>query len=58
MNTYRLNKADIRQRRESLLQTLTQVRYEQIFGAEEKDKFLKSWGLLDVTLDRFRQIFG
>ncbi|KAJ5962003.1 hypothetical protein N7501_006944 [Penicillium viridicatum] len=33
-------------------------RYEQIFGAEEKDKFLKSWGLLDVTLDRFRQIFG
>ncbi|KAJ5972265.1 Aldolase-type TIM barrel [Penicillium vulpinum] len=33
-------------------------RYEQIFGIEEKDKFLESWGLLDVTLDRFRQIFG
>ncbi|KAJ5665890.1 uncharacterized protein N7477_008338 [Penicillium maclennaniae] len=33
-------------------------RYEQIFGAEEKDKFLESWGLLDVTLDRFREIFG
>jgi len=33
-------------------------RYEQIFGYEEKDKFLKSWGLLDVTLDRFHQIFG
>ncbi|KAJ5333186.1 hypothetical protein MYU51_014853 [Penicillium brevicompactum] len=33
-------------------------RYEQIFGYEEKDKFLESWGLLDVTLDRFRKIFG
>ncbi|KAJ5567322.1 hypothetical protein N7535_006628, partial [Penicillium sp. DV-2018c] len=33
-------------------------RYEQIFGAEEKDKFLESWGLLDVTLERFRKIFG
>ncbi|KAJ5133760.1 Aldolase-type TIM barrel [Penicillium atrosanguineum] len=33
-------------------------RFEQIFGPEEKDKFLESWGLLDVTLDRFREIFG
>lgn len=38
--------------------TCISQRYEQIFGYEEKDKFLKSWGLLDVTLDRFRQIFG
>ncbi|KAJ6029475.1 hypothetical protein N7499_000623 [Penicillium canescens] len=33
-------------------------RYEQIFDVETKDKFLESWGLADVTLDRFRQIFG
>ncbi|GLI75378.1 hypothetical protein PoHVEF18_003632 [Penicillium ochrochloron] len=33
-------------------------RYEQIFSYEEKDAFLKSWGLLDVSLDKFRQIFG
>jgi 2,4-dienoyl-CoA reductase-like NADH-dependent reductase (Old Yellow Enzyme family) len=33
-------------------------RYEQIFSYEEKDKFLASWGLLDVTLDMFREIFG
>ena len=33
-------------------------RYEQIFSPEEKDSFLQDWGLKDVTLDRFRQIFG
>ena len=33
-------------------------RYEQIFSYEEKDKFLASWGLEDVNLDSFRQIFG
>ena len=33
-------------------------RYEQIFSYEEKDKFLASWGLEDVNLDTFRQIFG
>ncbi|KAA8652849.1 hypothetical protein EYZ11_003325 [Aspergillus tanneri] len=33
-------------------------RYEQIFSYEEKDKFLSSWGLLNVDLTRFRQIFG
>jgi 2,4-dienoyl-CoA reductase-like NADH-dependent reductase (Old Yellow Enzyme family) len=33
-------------------------RYEQIFSAEEKDTFLASWGLADVNLDGFRQIFG
>ncbi|CAL5867884.1 uncharacterized protein PFLUO_LOCUS2106 [Penicillium psychrofluorescens] len=33
-------------------------RFEQIFGVEEKDKFLQSWGLQGVTLDRFRDIFG
>jgi 2,4-dienoyl-CoA reductase-like NADH-dependent reductase (Old Yellow Enzyme family) len=33
-------------------------RYEQIFDVETKDKFLESWGLSDVTLDRFREIFG
>ncbi|CAG7972960.1 unnamed protein product [Penicillium salamii] len=37
---------------------ISYFRYEQIFGYEEKDKFLESWGLLDVTLDRFRKIFG
>ncbi|OKL55870.1 hypothetical protein UA08_08862 [Talaromyces atroroseus] len=33
-------------------------RYEQIFSYEEKDKFLASWGLSEVTLDAFREIFG
>ncbi|RMJ23114.1 12-oxophytodienoate reductase [Aspergillus sp. HF37] len=33
-------------------------RYEQIFSYEEKDNFLRSWGLLDVDLGRFRKIFG
>ncbi|KAF5858392.1 hypothetical protein ETB97_004432 [Aspergillus alliaceus] len=33
-------------------------RYEQIFSYEEKDKFLSSWGLLDVDLTSFRKIFG
>ncbi|EYE90851.1 alkene reductase [Aspergillus ruber CBS 135680] len=33
-------------------------RYEQIFSTEEKDTFLASWGLTDVSLDGFRQIFG
>lgn len=33
-------------------------RYEQIFSYEEKDRFLLSWGLPNVTLDRFREIFG
>ncbi|ODM14598.1 hypothetical protein SI65_09943 [Aspergillus cristatus] len=33
-------------------------RYEQIFSTEEKDTFLASWGLTDVNLDGFRQIFG
>lgn len=33
-------------------------RYEQIFSYEEKDTFLRSWGLLDVDLSSFRKIFG
>jgi hypothetical protein len=33
-------------------------RFEQISSYEEKDKFLASWGLLDVTLDGFCEIFG
>ncbi|KAJ6015111.1 Flavin oxidoreductase hxnT [Penicillium herquei] len=33
-------------------------RYEQIFSEDEKNGFLQSWGLKDVTLDRFREIFG
>ncbi|RLM00088.1 hypothetical protein CFD26_107005 [Aspergillus turcosus] len=33
-------------------------RYEQIFSYEEKDNFLRSWGLLDVNLSSFRKIFG
>lgn len=33
-------------------------RYEQIFSYEEKDKFLSSWGLKDVDLSRFRELFG
>ncbi|KAJ5086988.1 Flavin oxidoreductase hxnT [Penicillium alfredii] len=33
-------------------------RYEQVFSYEEKDEFLRNWGLQGVTLDRFRQIFG
>lgn len=33
-------------------------RYEQIFSTEEKDTFLASWGLTNVNLDGFRQIFG
>jgi 2,4-dienoyl-CoA reductase-like NADH-dependent reductase (Old Yellow Enzyme family) len=33
-------------------------RYEQIFSVEEKETFLKSWGLSDVDLSSFREIFG
>ncbi|KAJ5632527.1 Flavin oxidoreductase hxnT [Penicillium lividum] len=33
-------------------------RYEQIFNEGEKEDFLQSWGLKDITLDRFRKIFG
>nr|KMM64703.1 NADPH dehydrogenase 1 [Coccidioides posadasii RMSCC 3488] len=33
-------------------------RYEQIFSTKEKDDFLASWGLLDVDLSSFREIFG
>ncbi|KAK2813906.1 hypothetical protein FQN50_000307 [Emmonsiellopsis sp. PD_5] len=33
-------------------------RYEQIFSYEDKDSFLKSWGLLGTDLSRFREIFG
>ncbi|KAK2770527.1 hypothetical protein FQN53_005499 [Emmonsiellopsis sp. PD_33] len=33
-------------------------RYEQIFSYEDKDLFLKSWGLPGTDLSRFREIFG
>ena len=33
-------------------------RYEQIFSAAEKQRFLGSWGLADVDLGEFRRIFG
>lgn len=33
-------------------------RYEQIFSYEEKDDFLRSWGLQTVDLSSFRKIFG
>ncbi|KAE8349611.1 hypothetical protein BDV28DRAFT_160346 [Aspergillus coremiiformis] len=33
-------------------------RYDQIFSYEEKDNFLRNWGLLDVDLTSFRKIFG
>ncbi|KAL2010601.1 hypothetical protein VTN00DRAFT_6408 [Thermoascus crustaceus] len=33
-------------------------RYEQIFSTEQKDSFLKSWGLSNVDLSMFRSIFG
>lgn len=33
-------------------------RYEQIFSEAEKQKFLDSWGLPDVDLSAFREIFG
>ncbi|KAL4800175.1 hypothetical protein BDV19DRAFT_353556 [Aspergillus venezuelensis] len=33
-------------------------RYEQIFSYEEKDRFLGSWGLTNVDLTSFREIFG
>ncbi|PGH03209.1 hypothetical protein GX51_04244 [Blastomyces parvus] len=33
-------------------------RYEQIFSHEEKNEFLKSWGLAGVDLTMFREIFG
>lgn len=38
--------------------SFVEPRFEQIFSEEEKDTFLQSWGLKDVTLDRFREIFG
>ncbi|KAJ0422957.1 hypothetical protein BJY00DRAFT_322126 [Aspergillus carlsbadensis] len=33
-------------------------RYEQIFTTTEKDSFLASWGLSNIDLTSFRQIFG
>lgn len=33
-------------------------RYEQIFSAADKQKFLESWGLAKVDLTPFRDIFG
>ncbi|KAL1625047.1 hypothetical protein SLS56_007555 [Neofusicoccum ribis] len=33
-------------------------RFEQVFSYEEKDKFLASWGLLNVDLTMFRDIFN
>lgn len=33
-------------------------RYEQVFSFEEKDKFLQSWGLLNVDLSIFREILN
>ncbi|KAJ9314469.1 hypothetical protein DTO271D3_5207 [Paecilomyces variotii] len=33
-------------------------RFDQIFSVEEKDKFLKSWGLENVDLQPFREIMG
>ncbi|KAI9375130.1 hypothetical protein BJX61DRAFT_540155 [Aspergillus egyptiacus] len=33
-------------------------RYEQIFSTAEKDSFLQSWGLANVDLTSFREIFG
>ncbi|KAK0644763.1 12-oxophytodienoate reductase 7 [Lasiodiplodia hormozganensis] len=33
-------------------------RYEQVFSPEEKDNFLASWGLLNVDLSMFREIFN
>ncbi|KAJ5679329.1 Flavin oxidoreductase hxnT [Penicillium macrosclerotiorum] len=38
--------------------SFVEPRYEQIFSPMEKDAFLQSWGLSNVTLDRFREIFG
>ncbi|KAL3425683.1 NADH:flavin oxidoreductase NADH oxidase [Phlyctema vagabunda] len=33
-------------------------RYEQVFSLEEKSKFLESWGMAQVDLKPFRDIFG
>ncbi|KAF8865867.1 FMN-linked oxidoreductase [Acephala macrosclerotiorum] len=33
-------------------------RYEQVHSLEEKNKFLESWGMPDISLDLFREIFG
>jgi 2,4-dienoyl-CoA reductase-like NADH-dependent reductase (Old Yellow Enzyme family) len=33
-------------------------RYEQIVAPEEKQQFLESWGLKDITLEPFRDIMG
>lgn len=33
-------------------------RFEQIYSEAEKERFLASWGLLDVSLAPFRRIFG
>jgi 2,4-dienoyl-CoA reductase-like NADH-dependent reductase (Old Yellow Enzyme family) len=33
-------------------------RYEQVFSAEQKEQFLKFWGLGAVDLTSFREIFG
>lgn len=38
--------------------SFVEPRYEQIHSPEEKDAFLASWGLLDVDLSMFRDIFG
>jgi len=33
-------------------------RYEQVLSLAEKNKFLASWGMLDISLAPFREIFG
>ena len=38
--------------------SFVEPRYEQVFSYAEKDKFLASWGLLNVDLSLFRSIFG
>ncbi|OOF93151.1 hypothetical protein ASPCADRAFT_209757 [Aspergillus carbonarius ITEM 5010] len=38
--------------------SFVEPRYEQIFSYEEKDAFLRSWGLPSVDLSSFRKIFG
>ncbi|KKZ67228.1 hypothetical protein EMCG_07078 [[Emmonsia] crescens] len=38
--------------------SFVEPRYEQIFSYEAKIEFLKSWGLPDVDLAIFREIFG
>ncbi|EHA27961.1 hypothetical protein CBS147343_1526 [Aspergillus niger] len=38
--------------------SFVEPRYEQIHSYEEKDAFLRSWGLSSVDLSSFRKIFG